>query len=182
MQLLGNSSLDLLWSGPFFNLSGRTHPLRECRDCARWNQTLQGRSHSHTVSLILFLHRQLMWGPLTPNSNQPAVVLSADEENITCAYWRRILLLPLAEQRARNFRSRVRKLSVPIWPWIHRKSHPSFKSYSRWQWWGVYTCICACAYMLWRGDNLPREVQVIFWIQIEWKGWLPHENRTVTSQ
>lgn len=43
MQLLCNSSLDLLRSHPFFNLSGGTLPLRECTHCARWNWILQGR-------------------------------------------------------------------------------------------------------------------------------------------
>lgn len=149
---------------------GRTCPRRESGTRAGW---CSGRRMDMHVMI-----------PADPRSYHPCVFLyerKASRVHIDVAFF------------SSTWRSREQKIGVPVGraqcsdlAWIQYKTiHHSSLIWDDidevlecvWM-----HCICACTYMLWRGNNLPRGVRVIFWIQIEWMGWLLQENRMVTSQ
>lgn len=71
MQLLCNSSLDLLWISIFQPLRENS-PIDKAQALCEMESDSLGLKSVIAVSLILPLQRQSMWGPLTPNSNLPA--------------------------------------------------------------------------------------------------------------
>lgn len=177
MQLLSNSSLYLLQRCPFFKRSGRTHPFRKHRDCGIEPSEAEVM---YTVSWIPFIHRQLMWCPLTSNSNQPLFYLR--KRKTLAAYVDAIFCWC-------SWQSREKKSEQPD------DSHCPYLALNTLQKPSIIqvlfemkmmrssnVCVSMHLCMLWRGVSLPWDVKVIFWIQIEWMRWLLHKSRIVTSQ